>query len=115
MYLFRIVIPLLLLLGVGTSAHSANYKITGKVKQILLTRGSLGACAIWVENYSAPGTCGSRWISLDCKGDFHGKQIGRSMLELSQIAKATDRRVQVLFSDAEKHNGRCTAFQMFLQ
>ena len=110
----KIVLPLLLLLGVGTSAHSANYDVKGKVKEILLTRSDIGTCAVKVKNFSAPGNCGPQWISLDCKGDFHGKQIGRSMLELAQIAKATDKSVRIWFSDKQRHNGRCTAYQMIL-
>lgn len=110
----KIVLPLLLLLGVGNSAHAANYNISGKVKEILLTRSSVGECAVAVENFTAPGNCGAKWISLDCKGDFHGKQIGRSMLELAQIAKATDRKVRVWVSDTQRHNSRCTAYQMIL-
>ena len=114
MYLSKIILPLLVLFAVGNPAHAANYKTTGKVKEILLTRSALGACAVWIEDFSAPGTCGATWVSLDCKGDFHGKQIGRSMLELAQIAKATDRRVRIWFNDAQKHSGRCTAYQMIL-
>jgi len=111
----KIVLPLILLLGGGTQAHSANYKAKGKVKQILLTRDTIGQCAVWIEDFSAPGNCGPQWISLDCKGDFHGKQIGRSMLELAQIAKATDKSVRIWFSDRQRHYGRCTAYQMILQ
>ena len=110
----KIVLPLLLLLGVGTSAHAANYSIKGKVKEILLTRSGVGVCAVFMENFTAPGNCGPKWISLDCKGEFHGKQIGRSMLELAQIAKATDKQLRVWFNDSQRHNGRCTAFQVSL-
>lgn len=115
MHYLRIVLPLFLLLGVGNSAYSANFNVTGKVDEILVNRSSLGMCAIRLAGYSAPGTCGSRWISLDCKGDFHGKEVGRSMMELSQIAKATNRPLRVSITDSQKQNGKCAAFQMILQ
>ena len=110
----RIVMSLVLLI-LGTSGHAAKYSLTGDVEDILIHKTTLGTCAIAVAGFSAPGNCGSKWVSLDCSGDFNDKSVSRSMLELAQIAKATASNVTVFFDDATRHNGRCVAYQLILR
>lgn len=99
----------------STSAHAAKFSITGAVDEILIHRDSFGECAIAVSGWAAPGNCGKKWISLDCAGDFNSKSIARSMLELSQIAKATTTDVSVYVDDRKLHNGKCVAYQTILR
>lgn len=110
----RIVMTLVLLV-LGTSGHAAKYSLTGAVDDILVNKGTLGRCAIAVEGFSAPGNCGSKWVSLDCSGDFNDKSVSRTMLELAQIAKATGSNLSVYFNDDNLHNGRCVAYQLILR
>lgn len=110
----RIVMSLVLLV-LGTSGHAAKYSVTGAVDDIFVSKGALGRCAVSVEGFSAPGNCGSNWVSLDCSGDFNDKSVSRTMLELAQIAKATGSNVSVYFNDSNLHNGRCVAYQLILR
>jgi hypothetical protein len=97
------------------NGYAAKYRVTGAVDDILIHESSFGQCAVKVTGFSAPGNCGASWLSLDCAGDFHGKEIGRSMLESLQIAKATSSDVSLYFDDKKRHNGRCVVYQLILR
>jgi len=96
-------------------AHAAKFSVTGTVDEILVNRSMFGQCAISVAGWGAPGNCGKKWISLDCAGDFNNKSVARSMLELTQIAKATATDVTVFVDDRNLQNGRCVAYQTILR
>lgn len=105
----------LILLMPMSNALALKATSTGAVAEILVDRQAYGQCMLAIEGFSAPGTCGSKWISLDCSGDFQEKNVSRAMLELAQIAKATGNEVTAYINDATKHNGRCVAYRLIMR
>lgn len=97
------------------STHAEKFTVTGLVDDILINERSFGVCAVAIEGWSAPGSCGAKWISLDCSGDYIDKSVARAMLETTQIAKATGSQVSVVADGKRRHNGRCIATQIILR
>ncbi|SDW18400.1 hypothetical protein [Thiocapsa roseopersicina] len=54
-------------------------------------------------------SCGSWWVTFSCTGDFTDRVRAYRMLDASELALATGKRVQVWFRDDKMHNGYCLA------
>ena len=94
-------------------AMSANYNEAGLVSEILISP-KFSECAVALEGFSAPGTCGRKWLSFDCQGVAISKTQARAQLELAQMAYALEKPIRVWFSDGQLIDDRCMVFQASL-
>lgn len=98
-----------LLLGISIGANAAVSKLTAKVDRVLhMSDDTYGGCMAFVS--VDPATVGlncKNWVSFSCSGDFTSKDNAYRMFDMSQMALALNKNVQVFVNDAKKHNGYC--------
>ena len=94
-------------------SHAVTYSHTGTVTDILISP-SFGECAVALKDFPAPGSCGTKWLSLDCAGNFISKSRGKAQMEAVQMAYALETPIKVWFDDNQIANGRCVVYQTLL-
>lgn len=109
------VVMLCLLAGVGTS-NAATYQLTGTITRMFFHDTDFGGCMIRpsVDPSSVTSSCGSKWLTLDCNGDFGvapGKAIA-SKKDAANLAYVTGQSAVFYFDNAYKHNGYCYVYRI---
>lgn len=81
---------------------------SGKILKTLTSSQNFGLCMLRVD-YQSTIDCSSRWVSVDCAGEYHSKETSRRLWDSAQLAMALDSSVFIVINDAKKHNGYCVA------
>ena len=82
--------------------------ISGKILGTLTDSQNYGFCMLRVD-YQPTIDCQPYWVSVDCAGDYHGKETSRRLWDSAQLGVALDARVKILVNDSKKYNGYCVA------
>ncbi len=56
--------------------------------------------------------CPPWWVTFSCSGDFTDPIRAYRMVDVAELALATNKKVQVFFRDDLKHNGYCFAYRI---
>jgi len=108
-------ISLTLMLGATGPALAASGYVVALVNRVLVTGDeTFGGCmaALSVNPQNVLPSCQPWWVSFSCSGDFTDRVRSYRMLDVSELALATGKQVQVFFRDDMKHNGYCVAHRI---
>jgi hypothetical protein len=108
----KILASLLFISGLGQigEASADSGSLVGYVQRVLTTSNSdYGGCmaALTVDPQSIVPGCQSMWVTFSCSGDFTDPLRAYRMLDMAQLAWATQKPVYIQFRDDQKHNGYC--------
>ena len=88
------------------TSHTAVEGRSGKVTSIMAHDTLYGNCMIYIASTSTID-CPGGWVSLSCSGQLNTRSNAARMLEMAQMAYATNTNVYVNVTDEKKHNGYC--------
>ena len=91
--------------AMGLAAVEGFYSDVGA----LLTDNELfGQCMV-LTTYESTIDCPDRWVSVDCKGSYSGKDSTLRLWDSILLARALGAGTYIVVNDAKKHNGYCVA------
>ncbi|HIO96295.1 MAG TPA: hypothetical protein EYG71_00010 [Leucothrix sp.] len=97
-------------LAIASSAGATPFTIAGKIKRILVDDVYYSGCMVYLDK-SLGNSCPSRWVSLDCKGLFNGKNIelGKQKMATAIAAAHNNKTVVLYVNNSHKVNNYCVA------
>lgn len=103
-----------LLFGASGQTLAASGSVSSTVQGVLMFADStFGGCMAYISpgpQTILPG-CQSGWVTFSCSGDFTDQVRAYRMVDMAQMALATNRPVFVSFRDDQTHNGYCFAYR----
>ena len=97
-------------LTIASSASAYTFTVSGKIKRILVDDVHYSGCMVLLDRYIGR-SCPSKWVSLDCKGLFNGKnkEIGKQKLATAVSAGRNNKTIYLSINNSQKVNGYCVA------
>ena len=97
-------------LAIASSASAYTFGITSKVKRILVDDTFYSGCMVYLDKDVGHG-CPSRWVSLDCKGLFNGKdkEVNKQKMAIAIEAAKNSRPVYLIVNPSHRANNYCVA------
>ena len=98
-------------------AHADTAPLTGLVKRILIVEDNFGECMVETEvnPQDVLPSCKRFYVTMSCDGTHLSQNLGRRLLEQSQIAYALNRPVTIFIDDSRRINGYCLAYRVDTQ
>jgi len=100
----------LLCVSLETTAESGH--VVASVNRVMVTGNEMfGGCmaALSVDPQTVLPDCQSWWVTFSCSGAFTDPTSAYRLLDVAQLALATNKQAYVFFRDDLKHNGYCFA------
>ena len=108
----------ILMLGMTAQALAAAGNVVAQIDRVLMTAdGTYGGCmaALSVDPQTVLPSCQSWWVTFSCSGIFTDALSAYRMVDLAELAIATDKKSQIFFRDDMTHNGYCFAYRIDVQ
>jgi hypothetical protein len=94
---------------------AASSSVVANVNRVLMTAdASYGGCmaGLSVNPQTVLPGCQAWWVTFSCSGAFTEVVRAYRMVDVAELALATDKQVQVFFRDDMKYNGYCFAYRI---